>query len=403
MIGIFFWCCVLLVVYIYAGYPLLVTILAGFRTKSIESTPYLAKVTLIIAAYNEEVCIASKLENTLNLNYPKELLQILVAADGSDDGTVDIVKNYEKSGIELSYSPERLGKMMAVNNAIPKAQGDIIVFSDANNIFHPDSLGYLLSPFADPSVGAVSGAKMIRSGHQPLSASEGLYWKYESFIKKQETRLGSCTGVNGEILAIRRSLFKQPPAQVINDDFYIALGVIRQGYRLVYEPRAYSVEDVSASARDEITRRTRIIAGRYQAMSMAAELIPWNKPLVAWQVISHKFLRPIIPIAMIFAVVLNIVAILIPQTPGYSALLRLAPPFSILIFLLQGLFYVVAFLGNFFKNRGIIGRIFYLPTFLVNSNLASLMGLYRYLTRQQTVVWDKVKRQNNNIMMKEPE
>ncbi len=322
------------------------------------------------------------------MDYPKERLQILVAADGSNDRTAEIVQQFAGRGVELLYQPERRGKMAAINRAMSQARGEIIVFSDANNLYQPDALSALAAPFNDPQVGAVSGAKHVVRGDGALGESEGLYWKYESLIKRQETRLGSCTGVSGEILAIRKVLFQTPPAYVINDDFYIAMQVIRQGYRLIYTPAARSYERVSPTAQDEIARRSRIIAGRYQAIWLSPQYLTWRNPWIIWQVVSHKFLRPLVPLAMIGAFIANLWVVLFPPANSSLPLFALTAPFSSLFLGLQIFFYLLAWLGGRFPSN----KFLYLPAFLVNSNLAALIGLYRFLTRKQTSLWQRVAR-----------
>jgi len=255
----------------------------------------------------------------------------------------------------------------------------------------------LVKEFDDPTVGAVTGAKTIVRGDGPLSESEGLYWKYESFIRKQETRLGSTTGVAGEVLAIRRNLFEAPPDHVINDDFFMAMRIIQRGYRVVYAPNARSIERVSATSQDEITRRTRIIAGRYQALAHAGSLLSWRQPLVAWQLISHKFLRPLVPFAMIGALLSNSVQAFRPVAAGKTSLWSLSGGWGKLILLLQALFYTAAWLGSRSNNTGWLGKALYLPTFLVNSNLAALQGLFKFLTGRQTARWQRVNRREETL------
>ncbi|MGZ9234838.1 MAG: glycosyltransferase family 2 protein, partial [Anaerolineales bacterium] len=313
ILGLLFWLSVLFILYVYLGYPLILTLLARLRRKPVGYSSYLPKVTLLIAAYNEQDVIASKLENALDMNYPREKLQIIVAADGSDDGTADLVKSFEPRGVELSYQPERRGKMAAINRAMPRVQNEIVLFSDANNLYDRDTLRELVKPFSDANVGAVSGSKNIIGSGDTLTKADSLYWRYESYIKVQETRLGSCTGVSGEILAVRHSLYQSPPDKVINDDVFIAFGVLRQGYRLIYMPSARSFERSSLTEKDEALRRTRIVAGRYQAMLMSAQLLPWRNPLLVWQIVSHKFMRPLVPLAMIMALGANLLALLIPS------------------------------------------------------------------------------------------
>ncbi len=274
--GLLFWVCVLLIGYVYAGYPLILAVLARLRKKMPEYPTITPQISILIAAYNEENVIASKLENTLALDYPKNCMQIVVAADGSDDRTAEIVQSFAVRGVELSYDVERRGKMAAINRALPRLRHEIVVFSDANNLYNSDTLLELVKPFSDPKVGAVTGSKNIMDDADAHAKADSLYWRYESLIKKNETRLGSCTGVAGEILAIRRNLYLPPPDHVINDDFFIGMGVLRQGYRLVYASNARSYERSSLTEKDEAIRRSRIVAGRYQAMLMPGNVLPWD-------------------------------------------------------------------------------------------------------------------------------
>jgi poly-beta-1,6-N-acetyl-D-glucosamine synthase len=392
VIGRFFWLCVGTIAYTYAGYPLLLTLIARLRRKPRPYPQNTPRLTLLIAAYNEQDVIAKKLENSLALDYPREQLQILVAADGSDDRTPEIVREYADRGVELSYSPERRGKMAAINRAMQQARGEIVVFSDANNMYTPNVLRELAAPFSDPKVGVATGAKLISSGDGALGESEGLYWKYESFIKKQETRLGCTIGVAGEVLAIRRELFSPPPESIINDDFHMTMQIVRQGYNAIYMPDAYSRERISPTAQDEITRRTRIFAGWYQSIFRQHELLTLRRPVVAWQVWSHKFLRPFVALAGVGALVANLLAVIFPSRAGSRPLLRLAAPFNWIMLALQLSFYGMAWLGGRAEHSGLLGKILYIPTFLVNSNLAGILGLYRFLTKRQTSLWQRVQR-----------
>ncbi|NOZ72338.1 MAG: glycosyltransferase family 2 protein [Chloroflexi bacterium] len=395
-IAIFFWISLGGILYTYFGYPLLITLLARLRPKTeIRQTNNPPNATLLVAAHTEEAVIAEKIKNCL-LNYPKERLQILIVTDGSTDSTPEIVKKYAKDGVELLHQPERRGKMAAINRAMPHARGEIIVFSDANNHYHPDAIAKLVAPFSDPHIGAVSGAKTIEQEGSNLGVSEGLYWKYESFIKTQENRVGNCTSVCGEILAIRKDAYTPPPENTINDDFYIAMQIVRQGYRLVYAPEAKSTERVSATARDEITRRTRINAGRYQAIALASQLLPFNRPLLVWQIVSHKFLRPLVPLGMIAVALSNVILVLAqPQSRGIARLFYLGTPYGEIMLGLQMLFYLLAWLGARFPNqnkRSKLTRLLYLPTFLANSNLAAFKGLIQFLRGQQSHIWERIPR-----------
>jgi poly-beta-1,6-N-acetyl-D-glucosamine synthase len=393
LIALLFWASLGGILYTYFGYPVLIFLLAKMIHKPEAYQTYQPSVTLLIAAYNEEAVIEEKIKNSLTINYPKELFQVLIVTDGSADKTPEIAKRYINYGIEILHKTERRGKMAAINRALPNARGEIVVFSDANNYYQPDTILKLIQPFGNPAVGAVTGAKVIGQGDGSLGASEGLYWKYESFIKKQESRAGSCTSAAGEVLAIRKNLYSPPPDHVINDDFYIAMQIVRNGYRLVYVPEARSIERVSPSAQDEIARRTRINAGRFQAITMAGQILPFNRPLLVWQILSHKFLRPIVPFCMIGAAISNLLAVLFP--PQAKGLWILSKPFSIIFLVLQILFYAAAWMGSKAINRGEqnrLVRLFYLPTFLTNSNYAALMGFFRFLRGSQSHMWERIQR-----------
>jgi cellulose synthase/poly-beta-1,6-N-acetylglucosamine synthase-like glycosyltransferase len=388
-----FWLSVFTVAYVYLLYPLLVALLARLSSKPVardrNSRP---AVTLLIAAYNEERCIARKLENSLALDYPSDRLQIMVVADGSTDRTADAVREFAGRGVELLFEPERRGKMAAINRAMKHVRGEIVVFSDANNTYDALAIQHLVAPFADDGVGAVSGAKVVVDDDRPLSGSEGVYWRYESFIKKQETRLGSCVGAVGEILAIRRSLFVPPPRTVINDDFYMCMQIAGRGLRVVYCPEARSVEYASASVAGEIVRRTRIIAGRYQAMLLLPGLLSLRQPLFVWQVVSHKLMRPLVPFAMLGAVAGNLGMVLWPAPLGPLPFLRGNPPWGEVILALQAAFYVMALVGAKARIGGWMGKILHIPAFLVQSNYAALLGLLSLLKRGDGVLWKKVER-----------
>ncbi len=397
MLGILFWLCVLLIIYTYAGYPFLIWLFSRAMPRPIADSTATPYVTLLIAAFNEEKVIAQKIENSLQLIYPRDRLQILVMDDGSEDRTQEIIKSYADRGVELAYNPPRRGKMAAINRAIQQARGEIVLFSDASNSYAADVVNEISAPFSNPRVGAVVGARAIEAGEGGLGESEGLYWKYESFIQKNESLLGCCTGIVGEILAIRRNLFTPPPDGIINDDFFMAMQVAKQGYRVAYAPNARSFESISLQARDGIERRKRIVAGRYQAIFHANRILPWNRPLVVWQIISHKFMRPLVPLFMIGALMINLLALVIPSQTNVFQLLFMSPPYNWIVFSMQAAFYLLAVGGRVLENRNIGWlRIFYVPTFLLNSNWAALEGLYRFVTGKQTTHWAKTARHDSS-------
>jgi cellulose synthase/poly-beta-1,6-N-acetylglucosamine synthase-like glycosyltransferase len=391
MSGIMFWFSVALVFYVYLGYPILVVLLAHLRKPLTYSANYFPTVTLIFAANNEERIIARKLENSLLLDYPQEKLQILIADDGSVDQTPEIAMSFQGRGVEVVSFHRRRGKLAALNDAIKNARGEIFLFSDADNFFPPDALKEAVKYFQNPSIGAVSGGRNV-IGDSMLGGAESLYWKYEEFIKRQESRLGSCVGVAGDLLAVRKMLFVSPPVGIINDDFYMAMGVLKQGYRVIYAPAARSFHPVAETESGEAERRARMVAGRYQAVFSAWRMLPFKNPIALWQIISHKYLRPLVPFAMIAALIANLVTVLKPLSITGSSLLLLSHPYDQIFLILQIIFYGIALIGMRFRLGGFIGKIIYLPAFLVNSNLAALRGFYRYISSNQTVVWKKADR-----------
>ncbi|PLS76909.1 MAG: glycosyltransferase family 2 protein [Chloroflexi bacterium] len=370
---------ILLIVYTFFGYPALLALLARLRPRSVNShSGFTPSVSLIIAAYNEADVIEAKLRNCFALDYPHDKLQIIVAADGSDDNTAELAQ--QEPHVTVLFQPERKGKMAAINRAVAEARGEILVFSDANNMYTPDTLRALLAPFADTTVGVVTGRKAIDDGKgRELDRAEGLYWRYESKIKQWESQIGSVTGVAGEILAVRRDAFQAPPVGTVNDDFVLAMLAAIDGWRVVYAPDAVSLEPASATLRDEATRRSRIVTGRYQALWQLLPAMLRKRPQLAWQVISHKGLRPVVPFAMLVTLLSNL------------ALLRGAG-WARWIGMLQGVFYGSALLGWRNEARGRRNRWLYLPYYFCRVNGASVQGLQRFLSRRNHALWAKAKR-----------
>ena len=387
-----FWISLILIIYTYFGYPLLLALFAGLaRKKHYEKKEY-PSVSLIIAAYNEDDMIARKIENSLALNYPASNLEIIIAADGSTDKTKSIVESYQDRDVILSYSPQRKGKMAALVHAVDSAHGEILVFSDANNLYEEITFKYLMMPFEDGTVGGTTGAKNICDENDHLSSSEGYYWKYESWIKINESRLNTCTAAVGEIFAMRRALFSTPPDRIINDDFYFLLGILKRGYKVVYVPEAKSWERISASVKDEIKRRKRINAGRYQALFHAIAWLPWRNVIAIWQILSHKFLRLFVPFLMISTLVSNAwLAIIEFQKSGFSNLWETS---FLIFFFCQLAFYLLAILYPLVLEKNRI-KVLYLPTFLVNNNLAALQGFFEFLTGRQSAIWERVNRRRS--------
>lgn len=390
MVNFLFWFSILFILYTYAGYPIILWLATRFVEKPVYPDGELPSVSLLVPAYNEESVIQAKLENSLTLNYPKDKLQIIVVADGSDDRTVEIVQEFESKGVLLIYTPERKGKMAAINRAVEECRSEIIVFSDANNFYQTETLIHLVKPFQDSRVGTTTGAKQIIEEKRVISGSEGLYWKYESKIKEYESLLGSCITSVGEILAVRRELFRPAPSATINDDRFIVLDILKRGYKNIYVPEALSSEYASPKAGDEITRRKRISRGAYQVIFNPA-MLPYKRPLEVWKILSHKYFRSFIPFVMIMALVTNLWLVFSPEGGGMREPL-------IQVFLLGQLsFYLVGVLGNFLKLPGKIGKLVYLPAFLINSNYALLAGFFAFFGDGEGHLWERVNRANQPV------
>jgi len=370
---------VALVLYTFLGYPAIVALLARVRPRPVRSSPsFQPTVSIVILAYNEADVIREKLENTRALDYPGDRLEVVVVADGSDDRTAEVAA--EVDGVRVLHEPERRGKLAAMNRGAAVAQGEILVFSDANNSYSPNALRELLAPFADPSVGVVTGRKAIDDGSgRPLDRAEGLYWRYESKIKEWETRAGSVTGVAGEILAFRRDAFPTPRPGTMNEDFAQAMLAALSGWRVVYASNALSLERASATVADEAVRRSRLVTGRGQALRALLPLAVRRNPRYAWQVASHKGLRPLVPFALVVAALSN------------AALAR-GRPWARGMLALQVAFYAVAAMGWGRERRGRRSRWLYLPYYFCRMNLATLVGVRNFAARRHEAVWAKVRR-----------
>jgi cellulose synthase/poly-beta-1,6-N-acetylglucosamine synthase-like glycosyltransferase len=293
-----FWICLGLLLYAYFGYPLLLLLLGAFRGReaALQGEQTLPSVSLVIAAFNEARVIAHKIENSLSLDYPRELLETLVVSDASTDATDEIAHRYAFQGVRLIRQPQRMGKTAALNMGVPAAQGEIVVLSDANAMYEPQAVRMLVSRFADERVGVVSGQLRYRPPEgQPAGSQERTYWLYEESVKRLESRLHSLLGANGSIYAIRRALFEPIIARrPLVDDFTIPFDILLKGWQAVLEPRAVSWEAGAPSLGAEYRRKVRIMARAITTMlrGLRRSLNP-PRPLIVWQLISHKLLREV--------------------------------------------------------------------------------------------------------------
>lgn len=377
------WVCIISLAYHYLGYPLIVYIMSRLVPYPIRRESIHPRISLIVAAYNEAAVIKQKIDNTLALDYPRELLEIIVVTDGSNDATADIVASYQDQGVILMHLPERAGKSAAINRAAGKAAGEILVFSDANAFYRHDALRKLIRNFYDPSVGCVSGKKTVLPTAAAVTESESSYWKYESFIKTCESRLGTTTAVVGEMMALRKEVFSPIPAGIINDDAYLAHHILRSGYRVIYEPEAVCWETSAQSMHDEVIRRRRINAGRFQLL-FRASLWPWNQPLAMFSLASHKYLRLFLPALMFGALLGNIGYVMLARDHGLLEWVLLAQVF----------FYVSAITGWFGERYQQRWKIPALAYYVARASLTPMEGFWGFLRRTQTTLWEKLDRGN---------
>ena len=385
--------CAALLAYIYAGYPLIIILLAKFFRRPVQKRSIEPSVTVVIPTFNEEVVITEKIENTLHLDYPQDRLQILVCDDTSEDHTVEIVKSYAWAGVELSQGTTRSGKVGGLNRALGLATGEIFIIADADILAAPDALRELVANFADETVGCVLAQTRMKSSKEGTGESGGLYWRYEARIRQSESDIHSTVAATGHFMALRRKLLQPIPMHVILDDFYLAMMTIRQGYRVISEPKAIVWERPTQSMIDEVSRRSRLTAGRFQIISMGREYLPSLPLLLKFQVISHKFLRLAIPHLMIGALLSNILFVLFSAGASGASFWTWAMNVALI---LQGIFYGLAFAGKVFFGRlpqhSKVIKLLMLPYYLCATNFAGLAGLANFLSGKRTVLWQQASR-----------
>ena len=383
-----FYFCLGILFYTYLGYPFILFIIVKIKDQIIADKsgnyPFneLPSATLLVAAYNEKDFIEAKIENSLKLTYPDKKLKFLFITDGSDDGTPDLVKRHPL--IDLMHQPVRQGKIAAVHRAMSRVSTAIVVYSDANTLLNKDAVINLVRHFKDKKVGAVAGEKRIISNEKDKAsgAGEGIYWKYESLLKKWDAKLYSVVGAAGELFSIRTELYEKIPSDTIIEDFYLTLRIAQKGFRVKYEPDSVAMERPSASVKEELKRKIRIAAGGLQAIiRLKALLNPVKYGILSFQYVSHRVLRwTLAPIALAILLFSNILLAL----NGYSFYNW------ILIFHLG--FYLLALAGYLLEKKKIKLKIFFIPYYFLIMNYAVYAGFFRFLTKSQSVLWERAKR-----------
>jgi cellulose synthase/poly-beta-1,6-N-acetylglucosamine synthase-like glycosyltransferase len=375
MLELTFYISLFVIFYVYIGYPLAAAALSRIIKRTVIKGNITPSVTILISAYNEEEAIGATIENKLALDYPAESIEVLVTSDGSTDRTDEIVSAFAHRNVRLLRQEPRAGKTSALNKEVPLASGEIIVFSDANSIYAPDALKKLVSNFADPSVGYVTG-KMIYADPDGTPIGEGCsaYMKYENMLRSIETKLGSVVGVDGGIDAMRKSLYlPMNPDQL--PDFVQPLKVVEQGYRVVYEPEALLWEHTLKDAGDEYRMRVRVsLRALWALYDMRKLLAPWRDLLFAWQLWSHKVLRYLCFVFLAVAYFSN--ALLIGKGVLFQS-----------VFVMQNSAYIAAIMAPLLEDRGLRSRILTFARYFLLLNVAAGHAFGKFIMGKKQVIW----------------
>lgn len=389
---IIFWLCLALVVYTYVGYGAVLYII--LKIKNIffrrETTPILPldpqllpDVTLMICAYNEADVIEEKMQNIRALNYPQEKLCVMWVTDGSNDNSNELLQAYPE--VKLVYSPERKGKAAAMQHGLQENKAEYVIFTDANTMLNADAIREIVRQFMKKNVSCVSGEKRVAARHagQATAEGEGVYWKYESMLKRWDSELYSAMGAAGELFAVRMSHYLPAPSNALLDDFMMSMLILKDGHRIAYTSEAYATEYGSASTAEESKRKRRIAAGGLQSIWWLRSLMnPFAYPKVAFQYVSHRVLRwSITPLALFALFPLNLLLLFASGSLIYQ-----------LLFLLQLFFYLSALTGHILKVSGRRNKLLYIPCYFLFMNLNVFLGIGYLMSHKDSGTWEKARR-----------
>jgi biofilm PGA synthesis N-glycosyltransferase PgaC len=368
LMKLIFWASLALVAYTYFGYLMWLWVCVRLRRRPIGKGIFAPAISIVIAARNEEANLPAKLENLRLLDYPRERMQIVIASDGSTDRTADILRE-QADTICAVILDEANGKASALNEAVKRATGEILVFLDARQFVEPDAVSELASCFADPGVGAVSGELLLESSSgAPSPDALGIYWKIEKAVRKLESASGSVVGVTGAIYAMRRDLYTQIPKGTILDDVFVPMQVARRGMRVVFQPSAIARDRIFSDKGKEFSRKVRTLTGNYQLLRLAPWLLSPANPLL-FRFVSHKLLRLLVPLLLILMLV----------TSGISK-----GPFYKAAFWIQVLFYGLAILGSFSPSARRFKPVAIANTFVM-LNAAAALAFYNFAAGRNRV------------------
>ena len=372
-----FWGSLLLMAYVYVGYPLVAAIRASCRPRPRVRAPIEPSVSIVVTAHNEADQIPARMANLLALDYPSDRVEVVVASDGSTDATVERARRYERCGVTVRPFATRRGKAAVLNAVVPDLRSDLVLFADARQRFDRGTLRALVENFADPTVGAVSGELVLTAGAGAAPAAQGtaFYWRYEKFIRSTEGRADSTVGATGAIYAIRRELFEPIPDDTILDDVLIPLRIARKGLRVLFEPgaRAY---DCATTARQEFVRKARTTAGTFQLFARERWLFNPLRNRLWFETMSHKALRLALP-ALHAALLLATLALA-------------SQPFHQWVLAAQLMFYAAALVGYRQRRAGRRSFVFSVPCAICVLNGATVVGFIRFLSNRQPVTWERM-------------
>lgn len=386
MLELLFWICIFIVFYSYIGYGIVIYIIVKIKNAITSKVKFDAsfepEVTLIVPCFNEAEYIEEKIQNSLELDYPKDKLKLIFISDGSSDDTPQRIKKYD-SVIAL-HEDKRSGKAAAMNRAMKFVTTPIVVFCDANTTLNKEAIKELVKHYQDENVGAVTGEKRIISTNKEgaSTAGEGIYWKYESLLKKLDSDFYSVVGAAGELMSYRTNLYKELPSDSLLDDLMQSMQIAIDGYRVIYEKNAWAAETASANVKEELKRKIRISAGAWQSMLRLGKAFnPFHNFNLFFAFISHRVLRwTLAPFSLLILLVANVFLALDGNTL-YTTIL-----------VMQIGFYVLALLGWYFENKRIKVKVLFVPYYFFIMNLCVYLGLFRFLKGKQSVSWERAKR-----------
>lgn len=393
ILEIIFWFALFIVFYTYLGYGILLYILVKLKElfvkpikRKLPNDSELPEVTLFITAFNEEDVVDEKMQNSLELNYPKDKLHIVWVTDGSNDGTNDRLQTKWAGKATVYFQPQRQGKTAAMTRGMTLIQSLLVVFTDANTMVNSDAIREIVLAFQNPKVGCVAGEKRIavQTKDGAAAGGEGIYWKYESTLKALDARLYSAVGAAGELFAVRRELFEPMERDTLLDDFILSLRIAMKGNIIAYCTNAYAIESGSADMGEEEKRKVRIAAGGLQSIwRLRALLNPFKYGVLSFQYTSHRVLRWSITPFLLFALLPLNVAILI---------LGGSPLFFGTILILQILFYLMGYWGYYLSTKQIKNKLLFIPYYFLFMNVNVLKGIRYLKNRKGNGAWEKAKR-----------